>query len=190
MSFFPALAARGVWRALCPVAKPCFNAGYSAAATSDPGSPTKRAHRTVSTLNPSLIKSTDYLDFSQKATVSIGFTHSGTGDRCRIGRLSYGHLRHRFPPQARGFLYYHYTPRAAPLDGGLRFRYTADNSPLSFPHGQDMVAHDHSGIPWQISLGKLACRAEYASFAEQLLHETLVTEERLKTARRSSLTTS
>ncbi|KAJ7645751.1 hypothetical protein B0H17DRAFT_449571 [Mycena rosella] len=86
-----------------------------------------------------------------------------------------------FPDHTRGFLYFHSDPHAGPLAGGIRFRVTPDNSPSSFPAGQDVLAPH--GLPWEILLAQIACRANYAGIAAQLVRETLVTPEQLSRCR-------
>ncbi|KAJ6546049.1 hypothetical protein DFH09DRAFT_653247 [Mycena vulgaris] len=82
-----------------------------------------------------------------------------------------------FPTHAHGFLYYYSGPNAGPLEGGVRLRCTSDSSSSSFVRGQDLLGP--SRLPWQISLPQVACRATYASLANQLVHENLVTQEQL-----------
>ncbi|KAJ7452816.1 hypothetical protein FB451DRAFT_1409117 [Mycena latifolia] len=154
---------------------------YSIKAVVD-SAPRKRPRALVSTLTPSLIKSTDYLDLSQRISLPVRFpvsyaSASGQG-------LSYGlegTVYLPFPDHTRGFLYSHSDPNAAPLAGSIRFRVTSDNSPSSFSGGHDLVAP--SGYPWQVTLAQIAWRRKYAWIAAQLVHENHATREQLSRCR-------
>ncbi|KAJ7110677.1 hypothetical protein C8R44DRAFT_743136 [Mycena epipterygia] len=131
----------------------------------------------LSTLDPELLKCEDVLDLSQKKNISIRFPGSeGSGMRLR-----YHARKLPFPPDSRGFLYYHSGTPAAPLDGSLRFRLTSDNIPLSFPHGRDLLAP--WGLPWQITLAQIACIADYGVIRDQLIHDDLATAGQLSRCR-------
>ncbi|KAJ7452812.1 hypothetical protein FB451DRAFT_1282155 [Mycena latifolia] len=134
----------------------------------------------ISTLIPSRIKPRDFLDPSHKISVTVRFPVSPTPSPKSQG-LRYG-VELPFPDRTRGFLYYYFDPEGAPLEGSIRFRVTADNSPSSFASGQDLVAR--SGFPWQYLLAQVACQEEaYRDIAEQLVHENLVTPEQLSRCR-------
>ncbi|KAJ7452845.1 hypothetical protein FB451DRAFT_1282235 [Mycena latifolia] len=170
-------------RPLNPWGHPCLNyRRYSVKADVD-SAPRKRRYppTLVSTLTPSLIKSTDYLDPSQKTRLSVRFPVS----RARFGeRLSYGFEDKGyllFPADTGGFLYAHSDHDTAPLEGSIRFRVTSDSSPSSFPGGHDLEAP--SGYPWQVTLAQIACRSQYSWLADQLVHENLATLEQLSRCR-------
>ncbi|PIL25519.1 hypothetical protein GSI_12420 [Ganoderma sinense ZZ0214-1] len=42
-----------------------------------------------------------------------------------------------YPPNTRGFLYYHVSPNGSPLSGELRFRLTSSHDPAGFAIGSD-----------------------------------------------------
>ncbi|KAJ6518586.1 hypothetical protein DFH09DRAFT_1363936 [Mycena vulgaris] len=178
MRSLPALAARGVWWPLCSLRGNIRQ--YAVAARSKRSPPKKRP---VSTLDPSRIQRADHLDLSQRGEVAIQLACS-----LRSGRLVYTYAtpggptrRIGFPHGTRGFLYYHSDPHAGPLEGCLRFRITANNSPASFAHGQDLLGR--SGLPWQISLAQVACNRSYAAISAQLVYENLATKEQLEKCR-------
>ncbi|KAJ6489040.1 hypothetical protein C8R45DRAFT_929735 [Mycena sanguinolenta] len=137
----------------------------------------------VSTLNPLLISSNDYLDFSHMQSVIIRFPGSR---RRTYAKFHYCNTQHRwtapFPPRCTGFLYYHTPANPLPLEGSLRLRVASNNSLSSFESGQDLLLP--SGAPWQTILPQIACRTQNTTISRQLLHEKLVTEERLMRARR------
>ncbi|KAJ7142649.1 hypothetical protein C8R44DRAFT_561450, partial [Mycena epipterygia] len=86
-----------------------------------------------------------------------------------------------FPPHSRGLLYYQSGPPTRPLEGSLRFRVTSDNTPSSFPCGQDLLAA--WGLPWHITLLQIASHPLYGGIRHQLLRENLATEEQLSHCR-------
>ncbi|KAJ6555675.1 hypothetical protein DFH09DRAFT_1165096 [Mycena vulgaris] len=174
MSTLSALAVRGVrWH--LPFPPPRSYSGKPEA--TDAPRISRKPQRIVSTFNPSLIKSTDFVDVSQVKTfgVTLPAARSPPGQG-----LSYAFrgssMRASFPAHARGFLYYYPGSREVPLEGGLRFRVSSDNAPYSFG-SQDLLAP--SGFPWQVALPKIACYAGYSWIATQLLHENLVAQDQL-----------
>ncbi|KAJ7106909.1 hypothetical protein C8R44DRAFT_322675 [Mycena epipterygia] len=135
----------------------------------------------ISTLNPNLLKTGDFLNLSRRTSITIQFPDTvGAGQPLQYTR-SDKNSRIPFPLRSRGFLYYHSEPSAGPLEGSLRFRLTMDNSPSSFVRGEDL--HAPWGLPWEIVLPQIACRAEYTKIREQLLHEGLATEDQLSLCR-------
>ncbi|KAJ7664857.1 hypothetical protein B0H17DRAFT_295631 [Mycena rosella] len=133
--------------------------------------------RNVSTLTPSLLTPADYIDLSGKARAAVHFPTSETHDF--FPYTSAGNIP--FPKHSRGFLYYQSDAHAGPLEGSIRFRLTPDNSPASFPRGQDLRAP--SGFPWQILLPQVACRDHYTFIGAQLVHEKLITLDQLSRCR-------
>ncbi|KAJ7737085.1 hypothetical protein B0H16DRAFT_1425361 [Mycena metata] len=129
----------------------------------------------ISTLNPALIQSEDYLDLSGCNRTHFGFTHTPPGSSPHIHYFRYPST---FPDKCAGFLYYHYhrESSAAPLEGGIRFWQTRSNQPSSFSGGHDLLLP--SGAPWEILLSQTT-RAAYRRFGYQLLREKLVTSARL-----------
>jgi hypothetical protein len=138
---------------------------------------------TVSTLNPSRIIKTDYLDLSRRLTSTVRFPKS-VKDTYTLLRYHNGPERTvvPFPDQVAGFLYYHDDEYALPLEGSVRLRLTADYEPSSFPSGQDLTLP--SGAPWQIILPRIACGEQHATLCAQLRRERLVTSKQLWRARR------
>ncbi|KAJ6605422.1 hypothetical protein DFH09DRAFT_1422570 [Mycena vulgaris] len=124
----------------------------------------------ISTLNPWLLKSTDYIDVSRMNAI-LDFPASS---RPPV-ELSYGRAG-QFPDHARGFFYYYSHPPAGSLEGGLRMRITPDSDPASFPGGQDL---EWMGLPWQIPLVRVACHTRFAALCAHLAREDLVTEAQI-----------
>ena len=81
-----------------------------------------------------------------------------------------------FPPNTRGFLYYHTPPKASPLVGGLHFRCASNLD--DFHKGKDLVLKDNF-TPWSIPLYSLANHVTYAKWCEQLMLDHLVTQAAL-----------
>ncbi|KAJ7278239.1 hypothetical protein C8J57DRAFT_1126142 [Mycena rebaudengoi] len=139
---------------------------------------TRRPLRQVSTLNPALLRLTDFLDISNHVRFSISFTvrlDSGRGCDLRYTRDTPS------PPHSHGFLYYYSDSKASPLAGSVRLRATTSNAPSSFPQGHDLLLP--SGMPWQISLPQIATRRTYTHLRDQLLLEGMATEELLSRCR-------
>ncbi|KAJ7110600.1 hypothetical protein C8R44DRAFT_261603 [Mycena epipterygia] len=132
----------------------------------------------ISTLNPKFLKPADVLDLSHKNTLTVAFPHHNSGPGLLVYRQSDEDGYLPFPDHSRGFLYYRSEPSAEPLEGSLRFRLTPDDSPSSFPRGQDLLG-PWGGLPWQIALPQIACYDKYRRIQDQLLHENLATEEQL-----------
>ncbi|KAJ6462442.1 hypothetical protein C8R45DRAFT_1026787, partial [Mycena sanguinolenta] len=122
-----------------------------------------RGRHLLSTLNSSRFNTSDYLDLSNRAAITIRFPNSPYG----LHDTPQGHLcyqsdrRTLFPAQASGFLYYHRDPDAAPLERSIRFRVTGTDRAPSFALGHDLLLP--SGIPWQIILFQIACTTQYLS---------------------------
>ncbi|KAJ6535646.1 hypothetical protein B0H19DRAFT_1383129 [Mycena capillaripes] len=135
----------------------------------------------ISTLNSAVLKPTDYLDVSSKTMIRIRLQKSD-----RLQPIAYLGDPHRhfvpFPPHSAGFLYYHETAHASPLEGSVRLRVTPDKEPSSFSRGQDLLLP--SGCPWQTILPQISTHKETAGFRDLLLHEKLVTEQQLERCRR------
>ncbi|KAF8169826.1 hypothetical protein K438DRAFT_2024560 [Mycena galopus ATCC 62051] len=135
----------------------------------------------ISTLNPTLLTSRDYLDVSHRRSIRPSFTKS---QQSPVPAIHYD-MQHKirkpvpFPGECRGFLYYHRDERAAPLEGSLRFRRTPTDAPSSFGSGTDLLSH--SGAPWQLILPQLSISwpTEYQKIRHQLLEEKLVTPDQV-----------
>ncbi|KAJ7119195.1 hypothetical protein C8R43DRAFT_1152397 [Mycena crocata] len=132
----------------------------------------------LSTLNPSLLKSTDLLDISERTHIRFRFPSSvGPGDHTSLQYFN----NFCFPRGSKGFLYYHSEPHWTPLEGRIRFRVAPEGNPASFASGKDLLLP--SGFTWQVILPQLACRTDYLLTGQQLLSEGLVTEEKLSRCR-------
>jgi hypothetical protein len=129
----------------------------------------------LSTLMPEELKRSDFFDLSNRIAKSLSFSHVPSSSNPTI--LRYPGKTSRFPPETRGFLYYHTQTDYPPLSASIRFRRTSSNDPSTFHEGEDLLAP--SGIPWQISLPAIVqCQAN--SLLDYLLHARLVTTEQLK----------
>ncbi len=99
--------------------------------------------RVISTLCPKRLQPSDYIDLSGMVKPSITLP-SGKMHLCGPNHDS----TVPFPPNTRGFLYYHNPPKAPPFVGELRFR--CANSLEDFPNGKDLLSTDKFN-PWSIS---------------------------------------
>lgn len=98
----------------------------------------------------------------------------GASVSTRTLRLSYGRQGGKimkFPPETRGFLYYHKPPKAPPLVGDIRFRFAQNLT--GFDDGMDLLSP--KSRPWHVSLLVLATVPRYAAVREQLMQEGLIT---------------
>ncbi|KAJ7119221.1 hypothetical protein C8R43DRAFT_1077120 [Mycena crocata] len=139
--------------------------------------PRTHAH-VLSTFNPSLLKSTDLLDISERTHIRFCLpSFVGPGDHTSLQYFAH----FRFPHGSKGFLYYHSEPHWTALEGGIRFRVAPEGNPASFASGKDLLLP--SGFTWQVILPQLACRTDYLLTGQQLLREGLVTEEQLSRCR-------
>ncbi|KAF8350356.1 hypothetical protein F5887DRAFT_297990 [Amanita rubescens] len=127
--------------------------------------------RIVSTLCSKRLKPFDCTDLS------------GTSRPCLTlpcGRTHIGYHKTKgaspFPPNTRGFFYYHTPPKAPPLVGELRFRCASNLD--DFHDGKDLVLKDKF-TPWSIPLYALANWVGYAKLREQLMLDNLVTQATL-----------
>ncbi|KAJ6546023.1 hypothetical protein DFH09DRAFT_1171811 [Mycena vulgaris] len=163
-----AWAPRGIWRPI-PLRNRCSSIRHCSVEASPDSAPRKeravRKLHTVLTLNPSLITPTDYLDISQRKSITIRFALAHPSGRSML--RYYSGASYTIAPQ----------PYASPLEGGLRFRCTTGNSPSSFHRGHDLLAT--TGFPWHIPLPQLACHTGYAWITKQLVYENLVTQKQL-----------
>ncbi|KAF8347399.1 hypothetical protein F5887DRAFT_1072391 [Amanita rubescens] len=129
--------------------------------------------RVVSTLCPKRLRPSDLIDISGLVWPAIKLPSRSTPLRG---------LKHNnqvpFPPNTRGFLYYHTPPKAPPFVGEIRFR--CANSLEDFPNGKDLLSSDKFN-PWSIPLSVLANQASYLYFRGQLMLDDLVSQTTLDT---------
>ncbi|KAJ6473419.1 hypothetical protein C8R47DRAFT_1199754 [Mycena vitilis] len=140
------------------------------------------AHKTISTLNPRKIRSSDWLDLSSRPKFHVSFPRT----RGPAARLQYHveapndgwHTLHTpFPEKCTGFLYYRGEPHEPHLERSVRFRLTSESMTSAFPVGRDLTLG--SGRPWEITLPLLASRSmvnEVGALRNQLLDEGSVTK--------------
>ncbi|KAJ7720051.1 hypothetical protein B0H16DRAFT_392803 [Mycena metata] len=138
----------------------------------------------ISTLNPELLRTSDYVDLSGRRCIHIGLRHNLNGDDDSRSPALFRYFQTSqpiaFPDKCAGFLYYHRDSHAAPLEGGLRFRCTPDDQPTSFSRGRDLLWP--TGIPWQVIVPQLG-RPMYQEFADQLLRENLASQAQISRCR-------
>ncbi|KAJ7155279.1 hypothetical protein C8R46DRAFT_438378 [Mycena filopes] len=132
----------------------------------------------ISTLNPRLLKSSDYHNFSGRHSVAVApVGSSGPGTRFRY-TFKKGTVP--FPENAAGFLYCHRDPHAAPLECALRFRLATSRTRTAFAKGRDLLLP--TGLPWQVILPQLT-DTNHIPLADQLVREGLVTLDQIERCR-------
>ncbi|KAF8350380.1 hypothetical protein F5887DRAFT_298767 [Amanita rubescens] len=123
----------------------------------------------VSTLCSKRLQPSDCVDISGSLYARIRLP-------CGFGHLRYSSSTNRFPPNTRGFFYYHTPPKAPPLVGELRFRCASNLD--DFRNGKDLVLKDKF-TPWSISLYALANLVTLAKWGEQLVLDNHITQATL-----------
>ncbi|KAH9902654.1 hypothetical protein C8Q73DRAFT_671175 [Cubamyces lactineus] len=119
-----------------------------------------RGTRPMPTLNPSRIRSTDYVDLSNRIFVYL--TKQKPHSRVltsaiyyRRGEVEDGRPTHAdhvpFPAGTRGFFYWTANPRLTALGGEIRFRVTNNPSADSMAVGWDLLGPDGYS-PWRLSV--------------------------------------
>ena len=132
-----------------------------------------RPSRIISTLCPKRLQPSDCVDISSRSWVAVKL-------QCGASHIRYHKARWNatgsFPPNTRGFFYYHTPPKAPPLVGELRFRCASNLD--DFHNGKDLLVKDRFK-PWSVPLYALANHASYAKWREQLILDNLVTQDTL-----------
>ncbi|GLB43324.1 hypothetical protein LshimejAT787_1302250 [Lyophyllum shimeji] len=121
----------------------------------------------LQTLHPERLKPSDFIDVSNREKFPVYLD----GDRTHISYTSFAARRIPFPPDTRGFLYYHHDCDLPPTAGEIRLRLTAAPDPRLFEDGRDLVGP--RGVePWSIDLFQMMEPA-YAPMRNMLLREGL-----------------
>ncbi|KIY48898.1 hypothetical protein FISHEDRAFT_73229 [Fistulina hepatica ATCC 64428] len=109
--------------------------------------------RSISTLIPRNLSSSDHLDLSRKKNATITLPD---GHPMQLTYLKYLRDTTPFPDNTTGFLYLH-QPRTVPgiYASQLRFRLTSNCDPSSFHNGRDLELPDEI-FPWSLSWYKIA----------------------------------
>lgn len=166
---------------------------YFTAKTSPPEAPSlststratgwRRGKRVVKTLNPERLTRGDWIDLAN--TTGPAVTFAG-GDK--LVQLHHGgfvsdgkYLNTPFPPDARGFLYYHTPPDLPPMAGELRFRMTTSDDPSSFLAGSDMLGVH--GNPWNIRIARISATETMTPVRRLLLQEGLIDDHALESVK-------
>ncbi|KAF5377847.1 hypothetical protein D9615_006724 [Tricholomella constricta] len=128
----------------------------------------KPTSRRIQTFNRDLLTVSDFVDLSHLDQPSIKL-YTGSA---RFTYLSSRLSKKPFPPNTRGFLYWHHDPSLPPTAGGIRFRLGDEADPNLFSTGTDLLYPN--AMPWTIHLLSLACGSDYGSMKAQLIAERLV----------------
>lgn len=125
--------------------------------------------RSITTLNPQKLVRSDFVDFSGHIQPVI------YPQRLPRSVVNFHFINSKgipFPPNTRGFLYYH-SPPGAPFAGQIRFRLVEDGDPSKFAQSSDLMGP--LGVPWHIHVTWLGSKSTYKSICTQLLSENLAT---------------
>ena len=125
--------------------------------------------RIISTLCPKRLGPSECIDISNRMAPSLVIPS------CGKTYLWYGLGDSRFPPNTRGFLYYHTPPKAPPLVGEIRFRLA--NNLAKFNDGEDLL--NPNKAPWSIPLYALANRPSRSILRDKLLRDGLISQTTL-----------
>lgn len=90
-----------------------------------------------------------------------------------------------FPPDTRGFLYYHIPQSFPPTAGEIRFRLTRDGGPEAFDTASDLIVP--TGLPWSVPLWRIASFPGSKLIQDLLIKEKLVSEDVLVRCREFGL---
>ncbi|RDB29966.1 hypothetical protein Hypma_013753, partial [Hypsizygus marmoreus] len=151
-----------------------------------------RPRRVISTLDPSRLQDSDFIDLSpnpqnpqnprsQRPSIvwvpPITQQTSLPISRCQsVLFYNVSGVGSRFPENSRGFLYYHCDPKLPLTSGAVRFRVTPNAHASSFTAGTDLMAADGLA-PWAIWLVTIANTSRYNGLKEALLSDGLVMPE-------------
>jgi hypothetical protein len=132
----------------------------------------------IQTLEASKLLRSDFLNLSKWRVVKID-TPDGSSTvldfmvlrRAVNGELIGSDLRQAFPPDTRGFLYYH-APSDLPITAGeVRFRKTQTDDPKQFAEGEDLQVFKKKR--WRFSFAKIALDRQ-GGFRDLLMSDNLI----------------
>ncbi|KAF5342649.1 hypothetical protein D9611_002025 [Ephemerocybe angulata] len=136
--------------------------------------PTHRQKRIVHNLDPNHLRMSDIVDLNGPLLPTVKF-----GATLRASQqLDYFCTKTPFPPNSRGFLYYHSRPGLPPGAGEIRFRVVDSRSASHsaadlFANGRDLL--DHTGHrPWRIHMLQLYAARDYDPVRRLLLSNGLI----------------
>ncbi|KAF5342200.1 hypothetical protein D9611_001986 [Ephemerocybe angulata] len=132
--------------------------------------PTKR---TVKNLDPKRLHISDIIDLNGPVLPTVKF-----GATLRASQQLDYLWKTPFPPNSRGFLYYHSRPDLPPAAGEIRFRVVDSRSASHsaadlFANGRDLLDHT-GGKPWRIHMLQLYATQKYAPFRQLLRTQGLL----------------
>ncbi|KAJ6585686.1 hypothetical protein B0H19DRAFT_1059884 [Mycena capillaripes] len=131
----------------------------------------------ISTLDPSRLKTSDYVDISSHPRRLVRVESEGS--KGTPAHPYFRYYKHRgvasaFPPRTAGYFYYHQPKDLPSTAGAIRFRVASAN-PAKFSKGRDLLRPD--GVPWEVSLPIISTTRPVLQ--QLLLRDGLVTESQL-----------
>ena len=149
----------------------------------------------VRTLDASKLRPSDYMDLTGSVRPVLRFEslHDAPGNGNHWSQVRYSYHQGAivpFPPDTRGFLYYHPAPADKPdVTSEIRFRVTTADDAKAFAAGSDLLLLN--GAPWRIPLLRLVGEGRDSRtpslshlMAARLLEDGLVTKALLRKCRR------
>jgi hypothetical protein len=100
-----------------------------------------RRYPTITNLDPNCLRQDEILDLSHKRWPVLAFSTSDARSSTSKQMLTYGKSKgteYPYPPNAKGWLYFHRRPNSHPLAGELRFRTLSGGSLSNFAHDSDL----------------------------------------------------
>lgn len=158
--------------------------------STSPGDRPQRQRRLL-TLQPNRIIETGQEAYDISGMTYARFSTPTASTKPVLTRLRYHSRYHeniqsmlRFPPNTKGYLYYHLEKGMPPISGELRLRIC--DAPSDFDRGYDLFNSDGFG-PWSVPLYKLVHWNAYAGIYHLLSQEGLVDADLLSDVQRLPL---
>lgn len=127
--------------------------------------------RKIRTLDSRHITHDDHLNLSMTSKPNVTF---GTSTNSISSFLCDGTTYKSFPTKTSGFLYYR-PHDFSDFGGQVRFRLTSTTNPTTFEFGTDLLLPN--GMPWTISLFRIACIGRWSSIKDLLLADHLTSQD-------------
>lgn len=140
--------------------------------------------RIILSLKRENLQTSDFLDISERQIVRLNMPIFLAGEGAQIktsvsGRPLFnvsrvGHLPGKFPPNSKGFLYFHIPPGQSSISGELRFRLTPTKNPASFDEGHDLTRTN--GFHWRVQSHAMPEALRNFALRDQVVTPAVITE--------------
>ncbi|KAJ6567008.1 hypothetical protein B0H19DRAFT_716760 [Mycena capillaripes] len=155
---------------------PHTNVRHVARSSLDSRGPGRQA--LISTLDPTRLRTSDYVDISSRLRHLMkveSASRQGTPVRPYFQYYKHKGVASAFPPRTVGYFYYHQPEDLPSTAGAIRFRIASVN-PATFSRGHDLLRPD--GVPWEVPLPTISKTRPVLQ--QLLLRDGLVTESQLR----------